>query len=51
MSPGRAELRRSALYTVTPAQASGAACTAVSSSGIAARATAGTTTKSANPPG
>lgn len=46
-SPGRAELRRSPLNVVTPAQPIGAASTADSASGIRARASAGTTTLSA----
>ena len=46
-SPGRAELRRSPLYVVTPAQASGAASVAASESGIGARASTGTITVSA----
>src|SRR2546423_6138259 len=50
-SPGRATLWRRALYVVTPAHISGAASTADSSSGIAASASAGTTTASAYPPG
>jgi hypothetical protein len=50
MSPGLAPLLRSALNVVTPAHISGAASTAESSAGMAAKASAGTTMASAKPP-
>ena len=50
MSSGRALLRRSPLYTVTPAQAMGPASAAENASGMRARASTGATIASAKPP-